>query len=46
VVSSISKNTDYCVVGDKPGSKLKKARELGVKVINEDEFIEITKNNF
>ncbi len=46
VVSSISKNTNYCVVGDKPGSKLKKARELGVKVINEDEFIEITKNNF
>jgi len=45
VVSSISKNTDYCVVGDKPGSKLKKAQELGVKVINEDEFIEMTQNN-
>jgi DNA ligase (NAD+) len=35
---SVSKKTDYVLVGDKPGSKYDKARELGVKIITEDEF--------
>ncbi len=35
---SVSKKTDYVLVGDKPGSKLDKAKELGVKVITEAEF--------
>jgi len=36
--SSVSKNTDYLVRGENPGSKAEKAKELGVKIINEEEF--------
>ncbi|MDH3744761.1 MAG: NAD-dependent DNA ligase LigA [Acidobacteriota bacterium] len=39
VVSSVSKATDYVVAGDKPGSKLGRARALGVAVLDEDRFI-------
>ena len=38
VSSSVSKKTDYVVVGDDPGSKYDKAKKLGVKIINEEEF--------
>lgn len=41
VSSSVSKNTDYVVVGEKPGSKAKKAEEIGVKCINEEEFLSL-----
>ncbi len=36
--SSVSKKTDYVLVGDKPGSKADKAKELGVTVLTEAEF--------
>ena len=39
VVSSVSKNTDYVLCGDKPGSKYDKAVKLGVTIIDEDELV-------
>lgn len=40
VSSSVSKKTDYVLVGEDPGSKYDKALELGVKILNEEEFNE------
>ncbi len=41
VSSSVSKNTDYVLVGQKPGSKYDKALSLGVKIIDIDEFLKL-----
>ncbi len=41
VSSSVSKRTDYVVVGKNPGSKFEKARRLGVKTIKEEEFMKL-----
>ena len=38
VSSSVSSKTSYLLAGQKPGSKLAKAEELGVKIIGKEEF--------
>lgn len=43
ISSSVSKNTDFVVVGKNPGSKYDKARELGIKIIEEEEFLKMMK---
>jgi len=41
ISEAISKNTDYLVLGDNPGSKYEKARELGIRIIKEKEFLKM-----
>lgn len=41
VSDSVSKKTNFLLVGESPGSKLEKAETLGVKVIDEDEFVKM-----
>lgn len=41
VIGSISKKTDYLLAGDNVGSKLEKAKKLGVKIIDEQQFFDL-----
>ena len=41
---SVSKKTSYVLAGEEAGSKLDKANELGITVINEEQFIKMTEN--
>ncbi len=43
VVSSVSSKTDYVVVGADPGSKHDKAKKLGVRIVEEEEFVRLVK---
>ena len=45
VSNSVSKNTDFVVIGNNPGSKYIKAKKLGVKIIDEKEFLKIIKES-
>lgn len=43
VVSSVSKNLDYLIVGAEPGGKLAKARQLGITILEEEQFLDLLK---
>ena len=43
ISESVSKKTDFVVVGEEPGSKFKIAKELGLKIISEKEFLQMLK---
>ena len=44
VVSSVGKDINYVIVGDRPGSKYEKAKKLGLNIIDEEEFIKLIKS--
>lgn len=45
VVSAVSRKTDYVLAGKEPGSKLAKAQELGIRILDEDAFLRLVKHD-
>jgi len=45
VLSAVNAKTNLVIAGEKAGSKLDKARELGIKILSEEEWLEIVRNN-
>ncbi|MDA3802588.1 MAG: hypothetical protein PF488_01655 [Patescibacteria group bacterium] len=43
VKDNVTSDTDYVVVGDDPGSKYEKAKKIGVKTLEEDDFLNLLK---
>ena len=41
VSSTVSKKTDFLIIGDQPGSKAKKAEELNIPIVSEEELVRI-----
>ena len=39
--SSISKKTDFLIIGENPGSKFEKAKKMNIKIINEKQFLKM-----
>jgi DNA ligase (NAD+) len=39
----MSRDIDYVIVGEHPGNKLEKAKQWGIKILNENEFINLIK---
>ena len=44
VTGSVSKNTDYLVAGESPGSKLAKAEEIGTEILDEDGLLNVVRS--
>ena len=45
LTTSVSRNTNFLILGNNPGSKFEKAKQLNIKIINEKEFLNMLENS-